>query len=490
MKNFKRIICYLLVFQIFLGWNSYSYDDGPSYDFSDEPFVVTSGDDRSDGRDDGNCVGSGCDDREGSNRGEYDDEESGTEFDQDDSQFDGPRRDGDERDSRGSSGLTESVLRERTIAIQDTDRGDGVFILRDSWGEIYYRGEPAATEQDRDLTDIYTNSKDVDFVKSKDGKRLLPINGLRECAPALECDVYGYKDDWWNNSILPQFRSSKEYFEYRKTVNFAEKQLTIKSVLEKAKQKFSQQPVKMKVVDIVDTLYVGANSEFRHQYVEEALALQEGAIALLSTIVDVGLSVSPVAWGKDAYEFITGISLVTGKNLSEADRIIAGIGVVLPGVGVFAAAGIRIVRRMSVRKSYLQNAQHVQDALAVLGNLKTVRFKEGKNLSEVAVIGRDMESVREAGARLNSAGIKTRIFEASQGARNSLKRDVIKNGNSPLSYDKIPATEIYNENMSWARRLLDDNISVLDVGNPKGLEVPSRFYDDEVLTIFKEVNKL
>lgn len=63
----------------------------------------------------------------------------------------------------------------------------------------------------------------------------------------------------------------------------------------------------------------------------------------------------------------------------------------------------------------------------------------------------------------------------------SMANAVSRNGNRLISYESIPKTMTHKENM---------NISVLDVGNPLGIRERSRFYDDEVLEFFSEVNKL
>ncbi|WP_413612892.1 pre-toxin TG domain-containing protein [Bdellovibrio sp. HCB-110] len=344
------------------------------------------------------------------------------------------------------------------------------------------------------MTDIYTNRKGIDFVKTADGKGLLPVDGIKDCAPSIDCSELGYKKDWWNYSITPNFDNSDEYFEYEQSVRFAEKQLAIKNAIERAKTSSSvrQSPQKMNVLSEAEYLHSEAEYEFaRFRDTSSADSLQYGAATLASTIVDIGISVSPLGWGKDAYELITGTNLVTGEKLSDSERIMAGIGVVMPGVAGLAFAGIRIAARTPVAKNAINGAlTQVGNVSDLLGNMKIARFKEGKSFSEVAVIGRDMGSVREARARLNAAGIKTRVFEPSKTAIDSMKEAVKRNEDKYLLYGEIPETAIYKENMDWVQKLKDDQVSVIDIGNPKGINERSRFYDDEVLNIFGKVNKL
>lgn len=67
-------------------------------------------------------------------------------------------------------------------------------------------------------------------------------------------------------------------------------------------------------------------------------------------------------------------------------------------------------------------------------------------------------------------------------------REAAKEFGSRIPYEKVPSMTIYKENMNWVDKILSDNITIIDVGNTKGLVEKSRFYDDEILRIFGEVN--
>lgn len=498
-RKSKRLLSLLLAFQLAFSSIAHAYDEAGDDRGDDAPSVL--------------CIGI-CDDDSGGaegtsgSNGDYDDGHDGngnddydSDLDQDGNSYGGVERNGREQGNHDDKSnrnpwpkLERNNLEVRSISRQDSDRGDGVIFLRDDQAEVYYRGQTATDENSRDLTDIYTNRKGIDFVKTADGKGLLPIDGIKGCAPSIDCSELGYKEDWWNYSITPNFDNSDEYSEYEQSVRFAEKQLAIKNAIERAKASSSirQSPQKMKVLSESEYLHSEAELEFaRFRDISAAESLQYGAATLASTIVDIGISVSPLGWGKDAYELITGTNLVTGKKLSDSERIMAGIGVVMPGVAGLAFAGIRIVARNPVTRNAIKGAlTQVGNVSDLLGNMKIARFKEGKSLSEVAVIGRDMASVRETGARLKAAGINTRVFEPSTAAESAFKKAVVENGGRHLPYEGIPETTIYRENMDWVQKLKDEQIIVIDIGNPMGLKERSRFYDDEVLNIFGEVNKL
>lgn len=121
------------------------------FDFSDDPpDVITPGDDH-DGRDDGNCVGSGCDDREGPGR-DYDDQ-GDHDSDRDDRDYGDRDNSGwDERD-RGHHGMDKPSSRHYGF---DTDK----------------------------------------FIRAATGS-ILPISGLVACAATYTCIEKGYGRKFW-----------------------------------------------------------------------------------------------------------------------------------------------------------------------------------------------------------------------------------------------------------------------------------------------------
>jgi hypothetical protein len=221
---------------------------------------------------------------------------------------------------------------------------------------------------------------------------------------------------------------------------------------------------------------------------DEGFKLLKASDHLTSFIIDFSISVSPLGWAKDVYEFMTGRSIVTGQTLSNTERVLAGAGVILPGVVPLAFAGLKIVARNPLTKEGVKGAiRSAREVSELLGELKMVRFKEGKNVAEVAIIGRNMDAVRAAGERLSVAGISTRIFEPTEKAMEAF-RQTAKEFGSRVPYENVPATALYRQNMEWIERILKEDITVIDVGNSKGVIEKSRFYDDEVLRLFGEAN--
>jgi hypothetical protein len=49
-----------------------------------------------------------------------------------------------------------------------------------------------------------------------------------------------------------------------------------------------------------------------------------------------------------------------------------------------------------------------------------------------------------------------------------------------VPYDKVSETLMYQENKIWAEDLLQDGLTIIDIGNPNQLATPSAFYDMEV----------
>lgn len=482
----KNLITSIIILQFAISPLARASDDF-SFDFGDEGSVITNGPDCDDRSDRGNCAGAGCGDRDGHGRsGDYDDDGPDINGDKDGRHGQGDGR-GDGRDHNDYPNESNRRLsiddpyNSHTIIKQDADRGDGVIFVRDSEWNNYYPGE-------EEYSDIYTDVKGNHFVKSADKTKLLPLKGLKICASDLECGRYGYKEDWWNYS-WPDENIDGDY-EYSDHVSFAEKRLTLKHGIEKAEALIPQNSEKQKIVKVVKNLYREAGAAYVRDHDKETTrALQDGALQLLATIVDIGISVSPLGWAKDTYEFITGTSLISGHALSNTERVMAAAGMVLPGVASLAIAGVRIARSVNAGKTAVRDFAKLEKAIEALGHIKIERFKEGRNLTEVAVIGRDMGSVKDASARLNAAGIETRLFVQTEEANLNLAERARDFADLHIPYDRIPATLSYTENMSWVESLKRENMSIIDIGNPKGLKERSRFYDDEVLNLFNEVNR-
>lgn len=490
----RRLFIIALCFQISFGPVAIAYDDDNHESDNDGPSVLCIGrcDDESSDENAGNTYGEA-----GGSNGDYDDD--GTDDSED---FDSRDAGGGDQSDRGHGDDREDLAREnqertdgrRKLSQGDKDRGDGVIFVRDDKGKVYYRGSPSELVKDEqgdyysgDHTDIYFDAKDQKFVKSTDGQSLLNLNNLLLCAPSFDCEFEGFREDWWNYSMGPELDNGDEANEWYDLEQFSKRHFQIKKGIDKAwdDPSISRSPDKAAVLQTAEFLYDEAKNAFENRLSGEAIALQEGAAHLTSTLVDIGLGISPLGWAKDAYELISGKSLVTGQALTPNERLLSGIGVMMPGVAGFAFAGMKIISRHPLsRKGITTAAAQAENLSNFLGDLKPVRFKEGKNTTEVAIIGRDMTYVKEAGNRLNAAGIKTRIFQSSKKAEKDLENKVARNNGNLISYDKIPDTLTYKENMNWIDKVNYDQIPVLDIGNPSKKANSSRFYDDEILRTF------
>ncbi|KYG68170.1 hypothetical protein AZI87_02610 [Bdellovibrio bacteriovorus] len=496
----KNILAILLVLHTSFLPSAYAYDENDGHDhdddgrieiFDDEPFVITPGEDAYEGHIDGDCVGSGCDERDDDRDGGYGDyDDDGPDYDDDhhDSSDTGHEGKEDDRDlesvseDRGSS-TSNSVPRieRHVIARQDSDRGDGVIFAKDSSGTVYYPGAFGHKN-------LYERLDETLFVKSVDGKSFLPLEGIKDCAPVFNCADFGYRPDWWNYPDYIDYEDGAHAGYYWDLAQFTEKQLAIKTSIATARVAYQNDAGKIKVLNEAKYFLEKAERAYTGHAEEQAHVFQQASLEIVKTIADIGIGISPLGWGKDVYEFITGKSIVDGRELSQTERILAAAGVVMPGAAGLAFAGIKIVARHPFAKTGINSAVKSYDKISdLLGSMKVARFKEGKDLSEVAVIGRDMGTVREAADKLQLSGIKVVTFEPSLEASVGLGK---LNGGTRVSYDEVPTTSMYEENMSWVDEIVKNEVTVIDIGNPKKLVERSRFYDDEVLNIFGEVNKL
>lgn len=475
----KNILAILLVLHTSFLPSAYAYDENDGHDhdddgrieiFDDEPFVITPGEDTYEGHIDGDCVGSGCDERDDDRDGGYGDyDDDGPSYENDDHEgsevghnSDGHGRQSLEEKDQSRTYRKYGPLDERPIDRQDADRGDGTIIARDIYGNIYYRGEPSEDDY-FDHTDIYETKDGVLYVKSTDNKKFLPLNGIKDCAIQFDCGDLGYREDWWNYSYQPAYKNAQQY--YWKLEAFSKVNLEIKSSLKSARAAHQKALDKLRVLDEVEFLQDLAKDQFHFEDPQGAAAYQAAALEILKTVTEIGIGVSPLGWGKDVYELITGKSILDGRALSRTERVLAAAGVVMPGVAGLAFAGIKIVARHPLTKTGINSAVKSYDKISdLLGSMKVARFKEGKNLSEVAVIGRDMGTVREAADRLELSGIKVIKFDPSSQAMTDL--DMASAGGR-VPYEMVPNTQVYKENMQWVSEILRKEVTVIDIGNPK-----------------------
>lgn len=316
MGLFKRVLAFGVALQLSVSSVAVS-QERMVFDFDgDVPDYVYDGPDRFEGDRDGNCTGSGCGDAEGGPR-DYDDDHGydlGPENGEDSFRFD--------RD-----GVPE----------------------RDGKGDVYVRGSDGsrdrlAGENWADHSDIYYDRDGNEYVKSRDGKKLLLVSGLLECSARLDCFEKGYKRDWWSYSTFPGENSaqSQSFFE---AAEFYREHEAVGNGIARAQQLASVQSSsgKKAVLREVVSLHSEARGYFINGKREQASYLLNASLQLLQLFVDVGITFTPMAWARDMYEFISGEALVGNRVLSEDERLLSGLSCLVPAVGPLIFGTIKIV---------------------------------------------------------------------------------------------------------------------------------------------------
>lgn len=439
MKLSRIFLNIIFAFQVCI--TPHAYAEGLSFDFEDEPVYVGPGNSNEQGRDDGNCIGGGCDSQNGGNQ--YDDDNEGS-------------NQTDDHEGSASDGNRNSY-----------DRGER--------NDDYRRG-------------YGSDGRRHDYVFNPMHSKV-SAKGLWQCSQSFTCAEKGYGVQFWKFQGNPDW-SNTQWNQFNRGVKFAKYYFKVnKHHQERIAMPSQLRPeVRQELFKQSQLLIQEAKSLAQQNKKDEGFKLLKASDHLTSFIIDFSISVSPLGWAKDVYEFMTGRSIVTGQTLSNTERVLAGAGVILPGVVPLAFAGLKIVARNPLTKEGVKGAiRSAREVSELLGELKMVRFKEGKNVAEVAIIGRNMDAVRAAGERLSVAGISTRIFEPTEKAMEAF-RQTAKEFGSRVPYENVPATALYRQNMEWIERILKEDITVIDVGNSKGVIEKSRFYDDEVLRLFGEAN--
>lgn len=372
----KKALSIFLTCSLVFNNIAYSYEDGPSFDFSEEPSYVTSGEDRFEGQEDGDCIGAGCSEK-GSHSGDYDDDGPDDDF---------------ERHSFNDG---------RTNYERDED------------GVHYVRGSKANNNADEyenpghDHTDLYYDSAGSIYVKSTNGKKMLPLRGLLSCSETLNCFQQGYKADWWNYSADPGDNATEagDYIDRR---NFAQRFHEVNRSLNKLKDSPQQSHQKSTLTKLSVALHKDAKDAYLEKDYDAADDFLEGARALATFALDIGVSISPAGWAKDVYEFTTGRSLVTQMPLSDGERLFAGLGMVAPALGPLGFAGIKILKNTTAGLpgkilNAMVSARSLQKTGKFVRNLPPIRedYKdafEGHIFPGVYYAGEVIYQVQRAGA--------------------------------------------------------------------------------------------
>lgn len=227
---------------------------------------------------------------------------------------------------------------------------------------------------------------------------------------------------------------------------------------------------------------------------------------------------------KSLIDVVTGKNLITGETLTTEERIITGtfaIASLALGGGVIRSA-INASKQLeklsyyflkySIEKvadftSTLQKSTEIvssafkyniynprkiavyaqiHDTIKTLPDgLQVQRIRAGSSPQKFAVIGRKMEIVNKTKTHFAKNHQTLNTFEVSEEAQKQYRQFVNINKREP-TYEENLVSLTYQENKKWAEDLINDDYTVLDLGNPMNEPTASPFYDIEIKTIFND----
>jgi len=124
-----------------------------------------------------------------------------------------------------------------------------------------------------------------------------------------------------------------------------------------------------------------------------------------------------------------------------------------------------------------------------VNGLKPSRVRPGTN-GKVAIVGRKMRYVKEYAAGLEKQGYDVEILDGENipDAAADEWTAKTKGGTVNLPPEDAMKTQIWDVNKQWAKKLVSEDYTVVDMGNP-GNAGSSIFYDMEGVTIFGDSPK-
>ena len=154
------------------------------------------------------------------------------------------------------------------------------------------------------------------------------------------------------------------------------------------------------------------------------------------------------------------------------------------------ADAIEAVQKVKTVTNKVTDAEHLEQAKPLL---QPTRIKPGTE--KYAVIGRDMKMVRPHAVELKAQGKDVEIFDDGiipQSAQKDFEirkqANIDAGGDGYLKGDELKNTEMYQANKAWAEKLVQQNYTIIDLGDPGKLDLDpekfSKFYQIERQTIF------
>lgn len=161
---------------------------------------------------------------------------------------------------------------------------------------------------------------------------------------------------------------------------------------------------------------------------------------------------------------------------------------------------IDAANNLGITKKGMKAYARIHNALDTLPNgLKVKRIHEGAAPDKIAIIGRSMGNrkikpiqvgVNDAASHLESKGIKVNTFSDDEAWDEFVKHQQRYNARHGLPLDthlpnnEVVKTLMYKRNKQWAQKLVNEGYTIVDLGDPNGLNVFSPFYAIEKLVIF------
>jgi hypothetical protein len=254
-----------------------------------------------------------------------------------------------------------------------------------------------------------------------------------------------------------------------------------------------------------------------YNYSKGAVSSGDAGLKLAYSLADAAIALAPVAalafgpagvvaaiglealsLAKNWYEYKSGKSIWTGQALSPFQRDMALVNVgfaFVPAATQLVGLGTSALRSaINTGKSLtapqiaaLPSAEKFAAGFQKLPpNLQPQRVIAGSS-DTLAIVGRSMGNpseglvgVNDVAKALQAEGFQVKTFTPSKSALDDLGIRGAKYSDGRVPYDKVSETLMYQENKIWAEDLLQDGLTIIDIGNPNQLATPSAFYDMEV----------
>lgn len=461
----KYILSILLTLQSF---PSHGYDDSGDREVVHlgefEPVIITAGDDREDGYEDGNCVGSGCDDRGGpAGYGDYDDFDWDFEngFSWDESGGFAERYDKLSRAEQNSSeqdrawvlGQMDQGAVEALESIEDRvlEKHGIVESECDSLSCAFWAGMVPSFDK-RTSFNASTNDFIVDDL----------LQSIPDKAEGYRIDSIAGLGGRFVDSSPYTSSHAKELTQIRERLNQSSS---------KGPQQWNAKVEALKTLRHSDNAFLGDNDQLGRE-------LQDLAVVLTDIATDI---IPFTSIPKDLYRALVGKDPINGKELFPLERTLAA-GFASANTVTFGAVGAAIASVKTIGRLAKATAKEVafaQNLAEILAKspLKAEVMVQGTT-SEITLIGRDMVNVNYVADVLAQQGVKVNTLKGFSEAAEAQWDDLLGRYGGWISDEVVIKTHKYIENKEWIKAALEKGHTIIDIGNPSNRGL-SPFYEME-----------